>query len=81
MIVFFKKQSLFTFIPQFNVLKVGVDILLLTEIRESFHIIDTDGDGLATREQIERLVYKVDPEMSEEEMLDLLDTADLDGTT
>ena len=24
-------------------------------------------------------MYKVDPEMSEEEMLDLLDTADLDG--
>lgn len=52
---------------------------MAVDIRESFHIIDTDDDGLVTRGQIERLVYRIDPEMTPEEMLDLLDTADLDG--
>lgn len=28
---------------------------------------------------MENLVYRIDPEMTQEEMLDLLDTADLDG--
>lgn len=50
-----------------------------SEIRESFHILDTDHDGLLTRYQVEQLVWRVDPDMTEEEMVDLLDTADLDG--
>lgn len=41
--------------------------------------MDRDGDGILAREDLECLVYKIDPEMTEEEMSDLLDTADLDG--
>lgn len=51
----------------------------VTEIRESFSILDTDSDGLVSRDQVEDLVYRIDPETSDEEMQDLLDTADIDG--
>ena len=49
------------------------------EMRESFHILDTDCDGLVSRAQVENLVYRIDPDMTHGEMADLLDTADLDG--
>ena len=48
-------------------------------MRESFHILDTDCDGLVSRAQVENLVYRIDPDMTHGEMADLLDTADLDG--
>lgn len=51
----------------------------ITDIKESFHILDTDRDGLVSRAEVEDLVYRVDPDMSHEEMEDLLDTADLDS--
>jgi len=41
--------------------------------------MDTDGDGLISRSQTERLVWRIDPDMTQDEMKDLLDTADLDG--
>lgn len=48
-------------------------------MRESFFILDTDADGLVSRPQVENLVYRIDPDMTHDEMADLLDTADLDG--
>ena len=51
----------------------------MKDIRESFRIMDRDGNGLLSRKDLEALIYKIDPEMTEEEMSDLLDTADLDG--
>ena len=41
--------------------------------------MDRDGDGMLLRKDLEALIYKIDPEMTDEEMCDLLDTADLDG--
>ena len=41
--------------------------------------MDRDGDGMLSRKDLEALIYKIDPEMTDEEMSDLLDTADLDG--
>ncbi|XP_067942712.1 uncharacterized protein [Watersipora subatra] len=57
----------------------GLPNRLKKEIRESFPILDTDSDGLVSRRQVEDLVYRIDPDMTHEEMQDLLDTADLDA--
>lgn len=54
-------------------------MIVSIDIRESFDILDTDGDGFLYQSQVERLMMQIDPDMTEEEMKDLLEAGDLDG--
>jgi len=41
--------------------------------------LDSDRDGLVSKEQVIDLIYSIDPEMTEKEMENLLNTVDLNG--
>jgi len=47
-------------------------------VRDIFHLIDTDGDGVVTLEQLFRVMSEVDPEISKEEVREIIYAADLD---
>jgi len=49
-----------------------------TAVRETFRRIDTDGDGVITLEELFRVMSDVDPEISKEEVREIIYAVDLD---
>jgi len=48
-------------------------------VRETFRLIDTDGDGIITADELQNVIKQIDPEISRDEIREIILAVDLNG--